>query len=92
MENLNSEQIEELDELTSAIYEAAHRTSVINYRWIAEELQRQGYRKSTDVAREIFEELEKYLVTSCTIYTQAVHAIGVGTFARLKKKYTEEQK
>ena len=56
----------------------------------AEALYNAGYRKSTDVASEIFEELEKYLVTSCTIYTEAVHAIGVGTFARLKKKHTED--
>lgn len=47
-----------------------------------------GYRKASDVAREIFEELEKYLITGCTSQWQAVHSIGVGTFAALKKKYT----
>ena len=51
-----------------------------------------GYRKASDVAREIFEEIEKYLVTGCTFYGQAIHSIGVGTFAELKKKYTEEER
>lgn len=48
-----------------------------------------GYRKASDVAREIFEEIEKYLVTGSTFYGQPIHSIGVGTFAVLKKKYTE---
>lgn len=38
---------------------------------------------------KIFEEIEKYLVTGTTLYGQCIHSIGVGTFAELKKKYTE---
>lgn len=47
-----------------------------------------GYRKASEVAEEIFAEIEKYLVTGSTLYGQVIHTIGVGTFAQLKKKYT----
>jgi hypothetical protein len=60
---------------------------------VAQVLQDKAVEKAkVDVAREIFEEIEKYLVTGTTIYGQRIYAIGVGTFAELKKKYTEENK
>lgn len=42
-----------------------------------------------EVAREIFEEMEKYLVTGTTYYGHCIYTMGVATFAELKKKYTE---
>ena len=51
-----------------------------------------GYRKSTEVAEEIFAEIEKYLVTGSTLYGQPIRSIAVGTFARLKKKYIGKDK
>ena len=60
--------------------------------FLAEVLYNAGYRKTSDVAREIFEELEKYLMTGCTFHGQAIHSIGIGTFAALKKKHTEKGK
>ena len=50
-----------------------------------------GYRKAEDVAREIFEEIEKYVEVALMnghIETPIL-CIGHGTFAELKKKYTE---
>lgn len=47
------------------------------------------YCKASDVVEEIFEEIEKHLVTGCTFYGQAIYSIGVDTFVELKKKYTE---
>ena len=49
-----------------------------------------GYRKASEVAREIFEDLEKNMITygeveSAVYYKQ----IGYNSFAELKKKYTE---
>ena len=55
----------------------------------AEALKTAGYRRASEVASEIFEVIEKYLVTGSTFYGQAVHSIGVGVFAKLKKRYTE---
>ena len=51
----------------------------------AETIYNAGYRK----ASEIFEQIEKHFVTGCTFYGQAIHSIGVGTFAKLKKEYVE---
>jgi hypothetical protein len=55
-----------------------------------EHLEKMLSKFASDVAREIFEEIEKYLVTGSTFYGQAIHSIGVGTFANLKKKYIGE--
>lgn len=86
-------QIEEMAEaIEKARIKATDTTNSMNYGfggWYAKELYNAGYRKASEVAREIFEVIEKYLVTGSTFYGQAIHSIGVGTFAELKKKYTE---
>jgi len=46
-------------------------------------------RGRVDVAREIFEEIEKHLVTGTTYYGHCIYTIGCGAFAELKKKYPE---
>ena len=38
-------QIEEIDELTTVLYEANHKKSVLDYRWLATEAYNAGYRK-----------------------------------------------
>jgi uncharacterized protein YkuJ len=45
-----------------------------------------------EVAREIFEEIEKYMMDSVDVTHTAYKTIGSSTFAILKKKYTEGQK
>ena len=45
-----------------------------------------------EVAREIFEELEKYMMNSVDVTHTAYKTIGTSTFAILKKKYTEGEK
>jgi aspartate oxidase len=45
-----------------------------------------------EVAREIFEEIEKYMMDSVDVTHTAYKTIGTSTFAILKKKYTEGQK
>jgi len=42
-----------------------------------------------EVAREIFEEIEKYMMDSVDVTHTAYKTIGTSTFAILKKKYTE---
>ena len=52
----------------------------------AESLYSAGYRNASDVAREIFEEIEKNMVS---IDFNRFRAMGRRTFDKLKKKYTE---
>ena len=46
-----------------------------------------------EVAREIFEEIEKYSEVAFAMgdYHTPIYGIGMGVFAALKKKYTEEK-
>ena len=55
-------------------------------KWYAKELYAKGYRKSTDVAREIFEEIEKLKHTK---YDWNDY-VEWDTIAELKKKYESE--
>ena len=52
---------------------------------LARLLVQDGYRKSTDVAREIFEEID----TLCDKYP-TIRTLGGKTFADLRKKYESE--
>ena len=58
---------------------------------LAEALYDAGYRKQSEVAEEIFAEIEKYNrppFSEC----EAVYVLKKSKFAELKKKYTEEGK
>ena len=55
----------------------------------ADQIMRQlGYRKASEVAREIFEEIEQITAHSITSYGDLM-VISEIAFAELKKKYTE---
>ena len=60
----------------------------MNERDATEIAFKNGYAKAV---REIFEEIEKHLVTGTTYYGHCIHSIGVTTFAELKKKYMEDK-
>lgn len=51
-----------------------------------------GYVKASEVAEEIFAEIEKNMVAIDDIDFNHFRAIGRRTFAELKKKYTESEK
>ena len=56
-------------------------------------LEMAGYRNASDVAREIFEEIEKNMVILGDSNLSAYfRAIGAKKFAELKKKYTEGER
>ena len=102
-------QIEEMaKDIEQARIKATDTTNSMNYGfggWYAKELYAKGYRKASDVAREIFEEIEK---TTASVYNDFMfNRDGVGmrahyvvefsdeldlAIAELKKKYTEEGK
>ena len=56
---------------------------------IAEELYTAGYRKASDVAREIFEEIEENILGSHYLKSYEWNAEA---YEDLKKKYTESEK
>ena len=57
-------QIEEIDHIESVLWEANHSKSVLDYRWLAQALYSNGYRKASDIAREIFEEIEQKIAAA----------------------------
>ena len=48
----DEKRIEEIDELTTVLYEANHKKSVLNYRWLAIEAYNAGYRKQEEAVWE----------------------------------------
>ncbi len=77
-------QIEEMADIINNIEYNAYSEmgeEFANADRIAEDLVNAGYRKSAEVAREIFEELQGLLIMRIGV-TQAI--------AELKKKYTEQ--
>ena len=62
---------------------------------MAEILYEKGYRKSSEVAREIFEEIEKLIYSKCFSIRADRDVTGLimdgEQFAELKKKYTESE-
>ena len=78
---------EQIEEMADIIF----KTSPIPSVWrsdavrFAENLYNAGYRKASDVAREIFEEIERMCIDTFGNFNHRV-------FAELKKKYTEDGK
>ena len=56
-----------------------------------ERLYTAGYRKASDLAREIFEEIEEIAMHSITSFGLQTMVMGEVAFAELKKKYTESE-
>ena len=64
----------------------------MNIHEATETAYRNGYAKGKeDAAREIFEEIEKYMMDFVDVTHTAYKEIGAVTFAELKKKYTGEK-
>ena len=47
-EDMSNKQIEDIDELETVLYEANHKRSVLDYRWLATEAYNAGYRKQSE--------------------------------------------
>ena len=87
-------QIEEMAKaIEQARIKATDTTNSMNYGfggWYAKELYNAGYRKASDVAEEIFAEIERSIFRLETPY-QTLYCIDDGFIAELKKKYTESE-
>lgn len=84
-----NKQIEEMaKDIEQARIKATDTTNSMNYGfgvWYAKELYEKGYRKASEVAEEIFAEIEEQLEQVANKgYTGYLSAL-----AELKKKYTE---
>ena len=79
---MRDKQIEEMrKDLIEIFDEEYEKRRLITPQNTSEKLTAKGYRKASDVAREIFEELEKFM----SPYRYPI-------IAELKKKYTEDKK
>ena len=56
----------------------------------AELLNAEGYRKTEDVAREIFEEIDEYVIRGITVGGENLTLFNGKNYAELKKKYESE--
>ena len=59
--------------------------------YVAQELYNKGYRKASDVAREIFEEIENILHQNLSNWVDGVYRLYKDDFDKLKKKYESEE-
>ncbi len=57
----------------------------------SEALYNAGYRKQSEVAREIFEEIENLSVNTVDDWGNSVQIISEIDYAELKKKYSEDK-
>ena len=90
-------QIESMaNAIEQARIKATDTTNSMNYGfggWYAKELYNAGYRKASEVAREIFEEIDKIAMHNVTSsYGIWLMSMGEVAFAKLKKKYTEGER
>ena len=78
------EKEKQIEELTNALIFTARCGT---YRDVAEHLYNIGYRKQSEVAREIFEEIDQYIEQNGfgQFYKEYIKDI----VSELKKKYTE---
>ena len=99
---LREKQIEELGKILcgmkngcdGCMWDKVH----CNERNYAEEIYNAGYRKQSEVAKEIFDEIEKLVSTNkktvaCATYEETIFYIEdfIEDLAELKKKYTGEK-
>ena len=68
------------------------QTVVADLRVLIEKNTTADVAPRAEVAREIFEEIERYMMDFTDVTHTAYKHIGTATFAHLKKKYTEGEK
>lgn len=88
---------EELRELLVNAYPLLaynHISGVESATHLANVILANDYRKSSEVAREIFEEIERIRMIERTLYKRGVEGCynSDSDYAELKKKYTEEKR
>ena len=81
-------QIEEIEEMADEIRRVRESYFGQADYLFAMKMYEDGYRKASDVAREIFEEIEKFNRTPLP-ECEPVYIIKASELAELKKKYTE---
>ena len=80
-----NKQFDEHLDLTDTIHMSGYGLLWEDCTDIAHQIQEQGYRKASEVAEEIFVEIDKLAKEGGVIWTNYASAV----LAELKKKYTE---
>jgi hypothetical protein len=83
-------QIEERRDISDIIYWSGYGFDRGTCNDISKQIQEQGYRKASEVAREIFEAVDTTIDLVCAMTGLDITIFG--KYAELKKKYTEEGK
>ena len=84
------EQIDAIyEDLVEIFDEEFGKRNLITPQNTAEKLTDKGYRKASDVAEEIFAEIEKIAMHGTTGFGLCLMSMGEAAFEKLKKKYTE---
>lgn len=80
----------QIEGIADVLYESDNKRNVVicGVEQVAEDVYNAGYRKQSEVAMEIFEEIEKHkqIIASCF---QPVYAFNQKELEELKKKYME---
>lgn len=74
-------QIEEIDELTTVLYEANHKKSVLDYHWLATEAYNAGYRKESKnyiEAQPIADVVQVVRCKDCKYFSEIQHCGVLG--------------
>lgn len=74
-------QIDEIDELLKK----SIKNGLLDTKWLSKTIYDAEYRRQSEVAREIFEEIDRMCIDTFGNFNHRV-------FAECKKKYTEEKK
>ena len=83
----------QIEEMAKAILYAGDTYDTCNKddcETIASLIYNAGYRKASDVAREIFEEIDKHFLCGTTPLGLRIYSIGSATYIKLKNKYIGE--
>ena len=83
----------QIEEMSNIITKTCENKRVISSYRIAEKLYAKGYRKQSDVVREIFEEIESKLILNKAIHCgQKIYYTRIADdISELKKKYTQAE-
>lgn len=88
-------QIEEIEGIKKVLVRTCKRARNMQEDYMqdryAEALYKAGYRKASDVAKEIFEELKELGIVTKVHYDGKIIYDCADGFAELKKKHTEER-
>lgn len=94
IKEIDDKEIEKINSLTSVIFEALNKESVVSIDCIATKIYKAGYEKAFDIAVEVieqFKEITRQYLMQRDLYPALFECALNYAAAELKKKYKKEQ-